>query len=57
MRHIHEPIMYPMKNIFENNESPHQFFFKSGKAEINQAQKYSNPLYKYFYAEHARDIA
>ena len=56
MHNPHEPIMYSMKNIFKKNESSLQCFFKSGKADINQTQQYSNFLHKYFDADNARDL-
>ena len=48
--------MHSSKKIFKNNESPLQCLFKSGKADINQTQKYSNFLHTYFDADHTRNI-
>ena len=34
----HEPIMYSRNNIFKLNENPHQYFFKTGSADINKTR-------------------
>ena len=39
MRHLHEPIMYPRKKIFETNESIHHFSSKQG---MQKYKKISN---------------
>ena len=57
IHHPHELIMYLINKIFKTNESQHQCFFKSGDAEINKNQEYSNFLYTYFGADHARYIS
>ena len=39
MHHQHEPIMYPINNIFKLNDSPLQCFFNTDSVEMNQTQK------------------
>ena len=56
MHHPHEPIMYSGKNIFKNNESPLQCFFKSFKAKINQTQQCTNFIHMYCDVDHERDL-
>ena len=49
--------MYSEKKIYKTDESPHQCYFKSGDAEINKNEEYSNFLHTYCYVDNVRDIA
>ena len=57
INHPHEPIMYSGKKIHRTEDSPHQFYFKSGDAEISKNKEYYIFPHTYFYADHARNIS
>ena len=53
----HEPIIYSRKKKIKVNKSPHQYFFKSGSADINKNKEYSHFLHTYCDTDHAQDIS
>ena len=43
--------------MYVTEDIPHQYYFKSGDAEIRKNKEYSNFLNTYFNTYHARDIS
>ena len=57
MHHPNEPRMYSRNKFLKTNEIPLQCFYKSGDAEINKNQEYSNLIHIYYDAYHARYLS
>ena len=55
--HKHEPIMYSRNKIHITEEIPHQFYFKSGDAEIRKTKECSNFLHTYCDVDHERGVS